>query len=159
MKGAASTLIWFALVKEGLLQRVFRFAAAVDEGVALGFHLCYGDLGHKHFVEPKDAAVLVEIVNAILKGTTRPVNWIHLPVPKSRVDSAYFSPLTQLQSSSTKLYLGLLHPDDEEGTRERIKAAAGFVGTFGLATECGLRRSSLAELDSILWIAKRVKGP
>ena len=154
----ASIPISFTPVKEGALQRVFRFAAAVDEGVALRFHLCYGDLGHKHFVEPKDTAVLVEIANAILKGTTRPVDWIHLPVPKSRVDLGYFSPLTQLQLSSTKLYLGLLHPDDE-GTRERIKAAAGFVGAFRLATYCGLGRSSLAELDSILGIGKRVKGP
>ena len=154
----ASIPISFTPVKEGALQRVFRFAAAVDEGVALRFHLCYGDLGHKYFVEPKDTAVLVEIANAILKGTTRPVDWIHLPVPKSRVDSGYFSPLTQLQLSSTKLYLGLLHPDDE-GTRERIKAAAGFVRAFRLATYCGLGRSSLAELDSILGIGKRVKGP
>lgn len=29
-----------------------RFAAAVDEGVALSFRLCYGELGHRHFVEP-----------------------------------------------------------------------------------------------------------
>lgn len=159
LEGVASTPVWFTPVKEGILQRVLRFAAAADNGVALGFHLCYGDLGHKHFVEPKDTALLVEVGNAILKGATRPVDWIHLPVPKSRVDAAFFAPLAQLELGGTELYLGLLHPDNEERTRERIKAAAGFVGTFGLATECGLGRSSQAELDSILRIAKSVTGP
>ncbi len=89
----ASTPPWFSRVKEGLLERVLRLAAAADDGVALGFHLCYGDLGHRHFVEPKDTAVLVEIGNAILKGATRSVDWMHLLVPKSRVDAAYFAPL------------------------------------------------------------------
>ena len=159
LEGVAFPPLWFPRVKEGLLERVLRLAAAVDDGVALGFHLCYGDLGHRHFVEPKDTAVLVEIGNAILKGATRSVDWIHLPVPKSRVDAAYFAPLKQLELGDTELYLGLLHPDDELVTRERIKAAGVFVATFGLATECGLGRSSQAELDSILRIAKRVTGP
>lgn len=69
----------------------------MDDGAASSFHLCCGDLGHKHFVEPKDTAVLVKVGNAILKGVTRPVDWIHLPVPKSRVDAAYFAPLEQLE--------------------------------------------------------------
>ncbi len=93
------------------------------------------------------------------RSATRSVDWIDLPVPKSRVDAAYFAPLKQLELGDTELYLGLLHPDDELGTRERIKAAAVFVATFGLATECGLGRSSQAELDSIHRIAKSVTGP
>ena len=159
LEGAASTPAWFTPVKEGILQRVLRLTDAVDDGVAMGFHLCYRDLGHRHFVEPRDTALLVEVGNAILKGAKRSVDWIHLPVPKSRVDAAYFAPLEQLELADAELYLGLLHADDEDGTRERIKAATEFVRIFGLATECGLGRSSLAELDSILEIAERVTGP
>lgn len=155
LEDVASRPAWFTPVKDGIL----RLAAAVDEGVALGFHLCYGDLGHRHFVEPTDTAVLVEVGNAILKGATRPVNWIHLPVSKSRADVAYFAPLKQLELGTTELYLGYPHPEDEEGTRERVKAASEIVGTFGLATECGLGRLSQAELDSILRVAKSVTGP
>lgn len=144
-------------MKEGILQRVSRLAAAVDDGVALGIHLYDGDLGQRHFVESRDMALLVEFGNAILERVTT-VFWIHLPVPKSPVDAAYFAPLGQLELSSAELYLGLLHPNVEEGTKKRIKAASQFARRFGLATVCGLGRSSLAELDSILGIAKRVQG-
>ena len=153
LEGAASSPPWFSPTKQGLVQRILKAAAAVDEGVELGFHLCYGDFGHKHFVEPKDTALLVEIGNAILSGAARQVNWLHMPVPKSRTDTAYFEPLKKLELGSAELYLGLLHPEDEEGTRKRIETASMFVSPFGLATECGLGRSSQADLDSILEIA------
>ena len=159
LEGAASSPAWFSPLKDGIIKRVLRVAAAVHEDVALGFHLCYGDMGHKHFVEPKDTALLVELGNAIVHGVTRPVDWLHMPVPRNRVDSNYFAPLKQLDIGDTELYLGLLHADDEDGTRARIKAAAEFVAPFGLATECGLGRSSQAELNSVLDIASRVKGP
>ena len=159
LEGAGSTPAWFSPLKEGIIERVLRVAAAVKRDVALGFHLCYGDFGHKHFVEPKDTALLVEIGNAIVNGVTRPVDWLHMPVPRSRIDADYFAPLAQLDIKETELYLGLLHADDEEGTRSRIKAAAEFIAPFGLATECGLGRSSQAELNSILDIAGKLKGP
>lgn len=82
LEGAASTPAWFTPVKEGILQRVLRLTDAVGDGVAMWFHFCYGDLGHRHFVEPRDTALLVEVGNAILKHATRSVDWIHLPVPK-----------------------------------------------------------------------------
>lgn len=159
LEGAAPTPPWFTPIKEGLLERVMTLAAAVDEGVELGFHLCYGDRGHKHFIEPKDTALLVEIANAILEGVPRSVDWIQMPVPRNRVDEAYFAPLKNLKLGETELYLGLIHANDEEGTKERIKVAAEFITPFGLTTECGLGRCSQAELESILKIAKTVTGP
>jgi hypothetical protein len=33
-----------------------RLGRAVPDDVELGFHLCYGDLDAKHFVQPTDAA-------------------------------------------------------------------------------------------------------
>jgi hypothetical protein len=38
---------WFSPLKEGIVERVVRLSAAVDEGVEMGFHLCYGDFGRK----------------------------------------------------------------------------------------------------------------
>lgn len=128
---------WFTPVKDGILQRVLRLAAAVDEGVALSFHLCYGDLGHRHFVEPTDTAVLVEVGNAILKGATRPVDWIHLTVPKSRADAAYFAPLKQLELGTTELYLGLLHPEDEEGRGRGSRLRRSLSERLGLPLSVG----------------------
>ena len=159
LEGASGESPCFTPIKEGLLERVVKCAVAVDEGVELGFHLCYGDLGHKHFVEPKDTAFLCEVANGVLESVPRLIDWIHMPVPRSRVDAAYFVPLKNLTLGKTELYLGLLHANDEEGTRDRIKAAAEVIAPFGLATECGLGRSSQAELESILAIAKIVTGP
>ena len=158
LEGASSTPAWFSPLKEGIIQRVLRLAAAVKKDVALGFHLCYGDKDHKHFVEPKDSALLVEIGNAVVNGVSRPVDWLHMPVPRNRLDAEYFAPLAQLDIGDTELYLGLLHAEDKEGTRARIKAAAEFVAPFGIATECGLGRASRAELNSILDIAGKLKG-
>lgn len=106
----------------------------------------------------KNTAYLVDFGNLLLQGVKRRVDWLHMPVPKSRDDDAYFEPLKWLQLESTELYLGLLHADDEERTKKRIKTAARFIKPFGLATECGLGRSSQTELDSILEIASIVKG-
>lgn len=158
LEGAVSSPLWFSPAKEGLVDRIVRLAAAVHEGVQLGFHLCYGDLGHKHFIEPQDTTLLVDVASMLLCRVERRVDWLHMPVPKSRVDTAYFEPLKGLQIGSTELYLGLLHANDEEGTRKSIMAAAEFIKPFGLATECGLGRSSQAELDSVLDIAKNVTG-
>ena len=159
LEGAASSPPWFSPLKQGLVQRVLKVAAAVDGEVQLGFHLCYGDFGHKHFVEPKDMALLVEIGNSLLNGATRQVNWLHMPVPKSRTDETYFAPLKRLELGDTELYLGLLHPEDEEGTKQRIETASRIMAPFGVATECGLGRSSQTELDSVLRIAAVVAGP
>lgn len=41
---------WFSPVKEGIMERIVRLSAAVDKEVELGYHLCYGDIQHRHFV-------------------------------------------------------------------------------------------------------------
>ena len=140
LEGAVSSPLWFSPAKEGLVDRVVKLATAVNKGMQLGFHLCYGDMGHKPFIELRDTALLVEVGNMILRGVERRVDWLHMPVPKSRVDVDYFEPLKGLQIGSTELYLDLLYASDEAGTRKRIEVAAGFIKPFGLATECGLGR-------------------
>ena len=61
-----------------------------------------------------------------------------------------------LERGETELILGLLHMDDEEGTRKRIRVAREVVSTFGVATECGLGRASKAEFESVLTIARNI---
>jgi hypothetical protein len=99
---------WFTPIKEGIIQRMVRLAESVDKDVQMGFHLCYGDLAHKHFVEPQDMSNLVEIANIIVDIIKRKVNWIHMPVPKSRVDQEYYASLRRLKlQEGTEIYLGL----------------------------------------------------
>jgi hypothetical protein len=124
-----------------------RLAAAVPEDVELGFHLCYGDLDAKHFVEPEDLGKAVSLANLIVGASPRPVNWIHMPVPADRDDAAYFAPLRGLaRAPGMELYLGLVHAKDgAEGTMRRMKAAAAFVKDFGIAAECGIGRARTPE--------------
>jgi hypothetical protein len=83
--------------------------------IELGFHLCYGSPADEHVIQPKDAGIMVEIVNAVSTGVRRPIQFFHLPVPKPRTDDAYFAPLAGLKlRQETELYLGLVHRDDME---------------------------------------------
>jgi hypothetical protein len=137
----------FTDVRKGVMERLSRLSAAVPEDVELGFHLCYGDWEAKHFIEPEDSAKLVEFANALASIVRRPIAYIHMPVPIDRSDDAYFLPLSGLRlPACTELYLGLVHADGAEATRERIRAAARYVPEFGIATECGMARCRTPEL-------------
>jgi len=150
---------WFPDVKQGLLERLSKLVTAVDKDVPLGLHLCYGDIGHVHFVEPKDTSVMVDLINSITESMEpiHHIEYIHIPVPKNRNDSAYFEPLKQLKMSNTKLYLGVIHANDQEGSKARLEAAkASYNGPYGVSTECGLGRTPKEELESIFSIMKEL---
>lgn len=160
---------------KGMIERLISFARAanVQPDVQLGFHLCYGDFGHKHFVEPRDTAIMVRVAREILLrlAPARKVDYIHMPVPKERDDEAYFAPLRELvpllNKSRTKLFLGLIREADEAGTRRRIETAKRVLGSvdggetldWGVASECGMGRTPRSEVPGILEIVKNVSLP
>jgi hypothetical protein len=78
-----------------------RLATAVPSDVELGFHLCYGDLDAKHFIDPIDAAKMVEMANLIGRSVSRPIAWMHMPVPVDRIDDAFYAPLEQLRLATS----------------------------------------------------------
>lgn len=139
-----------------------RLGRAVGRGAELGYHLCYGDVGHRHFCEPRDAGLLADVAATVLRGAGRPVAWLHLPVPKGRDDEGYFAPLAglapALAEGGTEVYLGLVHVGDEEGTRRRIAAASRVLGAFGVGTECGMGRTPPGDFDSIMAISAAVSS-
>ena len=152
---------YFSPVKAGLFERLTRLTKAVDADVQLGFHLCYGDFGHVHFVQPDDAKLLVEMANTIVQtlGPIHHVTYIHMPLPKDRIDEGYFKPMANLKLNDTQLFLGLVHANDEEGTKKRIMAAQKvYSKSFGVATECGMGRTPPGELESLLGIFASVTG-
>ncbi|WP_417555010.1 hypothetical protein [Microbacterium sp.] len=135
---------------DGLVERLAALVDAVPAGVEVGVHLCYGDAGEKHFIEPKDTATLVRFANAVITASARELTWLHLPVPIDRDDPAYFAPLTDL-TETAELYLGLVHREDGvEGARRRIAAASAVVTRFGVATECGIGRAPAGTTEGIL---------
>ncbi len=61
-------------VRGGIIDRLVRIGEHVPADVEMGYHLCYGDAGHQHFVEPKDAANLVTVANDVSARVQRPIN-------------------------------------------------------------------------------------
>jgi hypothetical protein len=75
-----------------------------------------------------DLGKLAGFANLLIERTTRPLDWLHMPVPIARTD------------------------DGIEGARRRINAARRYIERFGVATECGMRffpRSGIADLLSL----------
>jgi hypothetical protein len=89
-------------------------------------------------------------MNGIGDFVGRPVQFIHIPVPKA-ADAHFFAPLRHWRKpSDTHLYLGLLQFNDDAGNRVRISAARNVVGEFGIAPECGFGRTDPARVPLIL---------
>jgi hypothetical protein len=97
---------------------------------------------------------MVEFTNRLLRGLTRSVQLVHMPVPRDRDDEAYFAPLRDLRLKlGTELCLGLVHyTDGLDGTRRRLATAEKFVKDFSIATECGFGRRDPATIPELLRI-------
>lgn len=124
----------------------------VPAGVELGYHLCYGSMNNRHWKEPEDLGMCVRVSNALSQSVTRPVNFVHVPVPVDRNDDAYFAPLAGLDlDPGCELILGLVHDSDGvTGTRRRMRTASKYVDAYGIATECGLGRRKPEDMTAIL---------
>src|SRR2546430_1951313 len=138
---------------ERYLQALTTLAQYVPDQTLMGCHLCYGDLGHHHLVEPVDLRLLVRMANAADKTVARPIDYYHMPVPRNRADAAYFAPLKTLEIGDAKLYLGLVHhTDGVEGSLRRVGSARQYLSGFGVATECGLGRRPKGTIPELLRI-------
>lgn len=130
-----------------IIESMRAICAPIPDDVELGFHLCYGDFGAKHFFDPVDAGKMVEVANALAQAVRHKLAYVHMPVPIDRGDDAFLRPLRDLKlAPETEIYLGLVHAvDGAEGTRKRIAAARRHIAEFGIATECGMARARTPE--------------
>ncbi|MPY72352.1 MAG: hypothetical protein GEU92_20035, partial [Alphaproteobacteria bacterium] len=104
---------WFDDVQEGISDRLAAHLEQVPTDVPAGLHLCYGSYGDRHWKEPEDLGNCVAVYSKVANKTTRPISWVHMPVPVARDDEAYFTPLSDLVlDPETTLYLGLIHISD-----------------------------------------------
>jgi hypothetical protein len=159
--GAVAADAWWGDLWPGLTVRAREQVAHVPEDVELGIHLCYGDAGEKHFIEPTDAGNLVRYANELFAASPRRIDWLHLPVPIDRDDDAYYAPLADLRvPEGTELYLGLVHREDgAEGAARRAGVASRYVPEFGVATECGIGRAPEGSTEGILRTHAEVAYP
>ena len=73
------------------------------------------------------------------------------PCPRTGRTANYFLPLAGGRlPTETELILGLIHHDDADGDRARIDAARAFVGSFGVASECGWGRTDPERVPGLL---------
>jgi hypothetical protein len=142
---------------ENSVARICRQVDYAPVGVEVGIHLCYGDPGHKHVIEPADSATCVAFSNAIIAAASRRIDWMHIPIPRGWMDGRFYEPLSRLKlSNATELYLGLVHlTDGIEGTRARIDLARRYVGEFGVSTECGFGRRDPETIGAVLDLHKQ----
>ena len=137
-----------------------RLANHVPRDVELLFHFCYGDSNHKHVIEPIDMSDMVDVANHLSGAVQRPIQLIHMPVPRDRDDDGYFAPLKRLAlAPETELCLGLVHyTDGAAGTRRRLATAEKYVQNFSIATECGFGRRRPDTIPELLRIHAEVAG-
>ena len=132
--------------EQGIHDRLERVAHAIPVDVDLGFHLCYGDFGHRHFMTPSSADVLVRLANAL----PRPLDFLHLPVPITWTEPAAYAPLAAL-ALDAEIYLGVVHlADGIAGARKRIAFASEHIPKLGIATECGWGRRPADSVGPLL---------
>jgi hypothetical protein len=124
------------------MERMKRLAAAVPDDVELGFHLCYGDLDARHFVEPANAAKMVELGNLICAAVKRPIAWLHMPVPAARDDDAFFQPLRDLVVAKDELEM--VAPG---AGRERSECARSCVSVRPLGGRRRIRQQRMVAGD------------
>jgi hypothetical protein len=114
----------------------------VPGDVDLLYHFCYGDNNHRHSVEPIDMGDMTDMANRLTRAVKRPINLIHMPVPRDRNDDAYFEPLKDLKlAPQTQIALGLVHlTGGLDGIKHRMATARRYLGSYAIATECGFGR-------------------
>ena len=141
------------------LRAIKVLAPCVPDDVPMGLHLCYGDLSHRHLVEPQDLGLVVRIANETVAEVERRIDYVHVPVPRDRYDRSYFQPLKDLAIGDAKLYVGLVHhTGGVDGALKRLATARRYAAGFGIATECGLGRRLPETIPELLRILRTVAG-
>jgi len=142
---------------DALVARLVRCVDRVPADVPVGLHLCYGDYGHQHFVQPPSIALQVQVANAVSASAGRAVSWLSFTVPQNRGDAEFFAPLADLEvPPATELYLALVpyHPDDQAPgtTAEQVRVIDELLGAreWGICTECGLGRAQREEVPALI---------
>ncbi|QYN17938.1 hypothetical protein [Amycolatopsis sp. DSM 110486] len=143
------------LVAELMAFLVTRPAARAPEGTRFGVHLCFGDLGHRALRQPRSAAPMVALANAVVRRRPagRPLDFVHLPMSGGDepppTSAAFYAPLRRLRAGSAVVVARIAHERQDEQAqltvRDHVETALGRL--VDLATSCGLGRRSPAEAE------------
>jgi hypothetical protein len=150
------------LLLEVISQDLARCIDQVPADIPAGLHLCYGDLGHSHFMPPPSLARQCRLLEAVTSLAQRPVSFASFTVPQDAADPAYFAPLAELRTGpQTELYFSLVpyYPARQEpGTTGKqvalidaaLTATPAGARPWGVSTECGMGRVDRADVTTLL---------
>jgi len=175
---------WDVAVEFGILEEAFApggaqafdaivaaLARCVDQvpaGIPVGLHLCYGDYGHQHFMQPESLALQVRVLNAVTAAAGRPVSFVSFTVPQYQHDESYFAPLAGLTAGpDTELNFALVpyHPAEQAPgtTSDQVRlidaalaASPGGRRDWGICTECGMGRVSRDEILALIDLHREI---
>jgi hypothetical protein len=148
---------------ERIVAELVDCARQVAGPAEVGFHLCYGDYKHRHFVAPKDLGLLVRIANDIAAAV--PIQFVHMPVDRDNgLEASYFAPLAHLAVGAADLSLGVIDYENDSTRIDALVAAADTAGRpYLVATECGMgrigERGEAVSLTELLAQHARVAEP
>jgi hypothetical protein len=145
-----------------------RCIGQVPNQVPAGLHLCYGDYGHRHLVEPSSLAMQVRVLNGVSAAAPRAIDFAAFTVPQYQRDADYFAPLRELRADDrTELYFAVVpyHPADQEPgtTAEQIRLIDRYLAEspaeireWGICTECGMGRVEREEVPGLLDLHRQI---
>jgi hypothetical protein len=152
----------------GIVAGLARCIGQVPNQIPAGLHLCYGDYGHRHLVEPRSLAMQVRLLNEVTAAAPRAVSFAALTVPQYRRDGDYFAPLRELRADDrTELYFAIVpyHPAEQEPgtTAEQIRLIDRFLAEstpgmreWGICTECGMGRVEPQDVSGLLDLHREI---
>jgi hypothetical protein len=153
---------------DAIVAALARCVDQVPAGIPVGLHMCYGDYGHQHFMQPESLALQVRVLNAVTAAAGRPVSFVSFTVPQYQRDEGYFAPLAGLTAGpDTELNFALVpyHPPEQAPgtTADQVRLidaalAAGPGGRrdWGICTECGMGRVSRDEILALIDLHREI---
>jgi hypothetical protein len=147
---------------DAIIAALARCIDQVPAEIPAGLHLCYGDYGHQHFMQPESLALQVRVLNAVAATARRTVSFVSFTVPQYQTEDGYFAPLAELTADpGTELNFALVpyHPAEQApGTTDAqvrlidaaLAASPGGGRDWGVCTECGMGRASRDEIPALL---------
>lgn len=121
----------------------------IPDGVALGYHFCFGTWGGWPRTQAPDMSVCVRLANEAVRRAGRRVDYVHMPVMPD-ADDAFLAPLQQLDVGDTRVYLGIVLHDGVAGFERRAAASHRYVSDFGVAAYCGWGREEPSAVPALL---------
>jgi hypothetical protein len=120
--------------------------ARLPEGVALGYHSCFGTLSGWPSRRPHDLRGSVILLNEAVTSSGREAAYVHFPTLGSD-DETFFAPLSDLNVGGARVYVGAIHHMHGAGG---LSSQLNVVRKYLQASDWPPRAVSVARLSGLV---------